>query len=467
MSDAGFVLDPSYRRPGNGAVVVAGSPLRLFRLGVAGVRIVEAIERGTTLPDGHERLTARLLDAGAIHPVPTAAPIDPADLTVVVPAFGAPPRWSPGRCRTIVVDDASALPIELPIELPIDWHAPGPAHHIIRLDRNGGPGAARNAGLAEVTTTYVAFVDSDVDVDESTLLALAGQLAAWDVALLAPRVLSSTDANRSLLAAYERGHSPLDLGPLPGRVAATTRISYVPAATIVCRTDAVRAVGGFDESLRFGEDVDLVWRLHERGERCRYEPSFTVGHQTRPGWRAWLAQRFHYGTSAAPLAMRHRGALAPVRMSGWSAGTWGLVAAGHPLAGASMGVGTTLALVRKLRDVPSRESVRLAGLGHLYAGRLLAATIVRAWWPITVALALVSRRARLVLVASVAVSVATEAPAHRGRLDPVRAGLLRLADDAGYGAGVWAGMWRARSLDAIAPSLRSWPGRADASSRPT
>ena len=66
---------------------------------------------------------------------------------------------------------------------------------------------------------------------------------------------------RGVLARYERWRSPLDLGPTPARVRSVTRISYVPAAAAVVRVAALAAVGGFDVTLRFGEDVDLVWRL--------------------------------------------------------------------------------------------------------------------------------------------------------------------------------------------------------------
>ncbi len=65
-----FVLDGSYRRTGDGAVVIGGSPLRLFRLTRAGQSIAAALEDGRVLPANHVALTDRLLDAGAIHPLP-------------------------------------------------------------------------------------------------------------------------------------------------------------------------------------------------------------------------------------------------------------------------------------------------------------------------------------------------------------------------------------------------------------
>ena len=46
---------------------MAGSPLRLFRLGPAGATVAERIERGDAVAPSV--LIDRLLDAGAIHPV--------------------------------------------------------------------------------------------------------------------------------------------------------------------------------------------------------------------------------------------------------------------------------------------------------------------------------------------------------------------------------------------------------------
>ena len=200
-----------------------------------------------------------------------------------------------------------------------------------RLAVNVGPGGARNAGLALVHTEFVAFIDTDVDIDETALAPLLAHFDDPRVALVAPRIRPAQAAG--CLAAYERRHSPLDRGVEPGRIAPTTRVSFVPAAVIVCRTAAVRDIGGFDASLRFGEDVDLVWRLVAAGHRCRYEPSVVAGHQVRPTMGSWWRQRVGYGSSAAPLARRHPGALAPFRMSGWSAAGWASVAAGFPVAG--------------------------------------------------------------------------------------------------------------------------------------
>ena len=98
-----FALDGSYRRFNR--VVIAGSPLRLFRLTAGGQRAIEAIEQHQPLPSGHTKLTDRLVDAGAIHPIPAESSFTAADVTIVVPAFNARPPETRDDSELIIVDE--------------------------------------------------------------------------------------------------------------------------------------------------------------------------------------------------------------------------------------------------------------------------------------------------------------------------------------------------------------------------
>ncbi len=452
---------PGAGQPGAGQLVIAGSPLRLFRLSPGGAHVIAQVEAGETPATAAVRqLLDRFVEAGALHPVPEPAdsPFTADDVTVVIPAFASLPPglngfWAQGM-GIIVVDDASPSPLADPATHPdaastqsITW---------LRHDTNRGPGAARNTGLAHVTTPLVAFVDTDVGLPAGWLEPLLDHYADDRVALVAPRVASAPGPGR--LAEYETRHSPLDLGDQPARIAAGTRVSYVPAAVLVCRTDVLRELGGFDEGLRFGEDVDLVWRLTEAGYRARYEPASVVLHAPRSSWGELWRQRFGYGRSAAPLARRHRGALAPVRMSGWSAAVWVLVALRRPWLAIGVAAGTLVALQRKLGDVPPRESARLVGLGHLAAGGQFARAITRVWWPVATALALVSRRARLPIAVAVVAPSLGEALRSRS-LTPLADSPARLADEMAYGAGVWAGVVAERETGPLVPEFTTWPQR--------
>src|SRR4051794_39277034 len=58
--------------------------------------------------------------------------------------------------EVVVVDDASPIPLRLPGDLAAE-----PRLRLIRLSQNGGPAAARNAGVAATRGEHVAFLDSD------------------------------------------------------------------------------------------------------------------------------------------------------------------------------------------------------------------------------------------------------------------------------------------------------------------
>ena len=419
-ASARYQLDSSTQR--HGTVVIGGSPLKLFRLTAAGASLVQRIADGDEVPSS--TLIDSLLNAGAIHPLPNTTPFTIDDVTIVVPARGEPEYR---RAGAIIVDDGSVPPIE---------------DATIRLDVNQGPAAARNIGLTLVTTPLVAFVDADVELPDGWLEPLLAHFSDDQVGLVAPRVTTTTSG--SMIARYEHRRSPLDLGPEPARIRAGTRVSYVPAAALVCRVDAISSIGGFDAGLRFGEDVDLVWRLDAAGWRCRYEPKSVVHHAPRATWSGWIRQRIGYGSSAAPLATRHRGALAPVRMSPWSLASWFLTMTRRPWLGTVTGVGSAAALIKKLPDVPPQVAFRLAGLGNLHAGDQLANAVRRVWWPLLAIAALRSRIARRVLVSA---AISARHP-------------VRLADDVAYSIGVWRGMASERSIAPLVPEFSSWPGRA-------
>ena len=112
----------------------------------------------------------------------------------------------------------------------------------------------------------------------------------------APRVVAERVDH--WLGRFEAHEGALDMGPERARVKPGSRVPYVPTATVAVDVAAAREAGGFDESLRTGEDVDFVRRLGAAGHGCLYDPTLRVGHLPRRGVAAVARRRFAYGASA-------------------------------------------------------------------------------------------------------------------------------------------------------------------------
>lgn len=449
MTGPRWVADRTWRR--TGAVLEAGSPLRVFRTSPAGLALLARLEQGLEPLPGDTPLVERLVDAGAIHPLVEPRPDLLDSTTVVVPARTCDERDAVrlarlvdalAPVRTIVVSDASPHPL------------PELACRTIARATRGGPGTARNTGLAEVDTEFVAFLDLDVVTSKDDLAALLGHLGDSRTVLVAPRVRSAV--RDGALARYERVRSPLDRGPDEGLVRPGSRVPWVPSAVLVCRTEPLRSAGGFDPSLTAGEDVDLVWRLGDAGWRCRYAPEVECGHEPRADLPAFVAQRFRDGRSTAPLSVRHGARLAPIRMPVGEVAWWIASAVWSPLALLAGLATTVVRLSRRLgeRGVP-RESIRLAAASQARTARHVARALARPWLPLLLVAALASRRARRVLAAALLLPPLVDWWRAKPGLDPVRFAALSVLDDASHAAGIAAGAIIERTAAPLLPDVRS------------
>ena len=440
--------DDQWFRSKNGNGVLAGSPLTYFGVTDAGSKILDAIETNSELPQNHAQLTDRLLATGAVHPVPDS-PSALTDITVVIPAFISNEEShvhleklvaSLVGLTIIIVDDASPHPIDIT------------GARVVRHDINKGPAAARNTGIAAVTTTVVACVDTDVMVTSTQIATLAAYVVDSHVGAVAPRITCVNDG--TFTGGFESHHSPLDLGSVPAVVRPMSRVSYLPAAVLVCDVQSLRTVGGFDDSIRMGEDVDLVWRFIENGIDCRYVPSIECPHRPRSSMRKMLKQRYDYGTSAALLDKRHPRAASPFRAHALLLTTATTVLMGYIYFALILVVPTVAYFVVSLRStsIPIGTRSRLAWKGLTSTTRLLARAIMRAWLPLFFLASFVSPRPGVMITFSALVppivGILRKKPRH-----PVRYFIVRILEDVAYGTGVWVGAVRTRSLRCLLPVI--------------
>jgi mycofactocin glycosyltransferase len=482
---AGFCveLDADTKELSDGSLF-GGSPARVLRLTSAGERVLAELQAGPVRSARAGVLARRLTDSGLAHPVPpspasSGAPAGRATLrvTVIIPVRDRAAMLD--RCLAalgdeypvVVVDDGSADP------LPVAAVAARHRAALCRRDSSGGPAAARNTGLAVVCTELVAFLDSDCMPPPGWIEALAAHLADPLVGAAAPRVVAPSPARPAsrgtsrppAAARYAAACGSLDLGSRPARVAPGSRVSYVPTAALLVRRAALDGFepGGqvFDPALRYGEDVDLVWRLHEAGWRVRYEPAVQVPHEGPAGWPGLLARRFSYGTSAAPLARRHPANMAPLVLQPWPAAATAALLARKPLLAVAAAVGGWLdltALLRRARipaDGAPAATVAAVTQTWLGVGRYatqFAAPLLCVVLAVPGGRTTRRRWARRAAAASLLVGpVLAARRQRRPDLDPVRFTLAHIADDVSYGAGVWAGCVRERTLLPVRPAI-SW-----------
>jgi len=465
LAPAGLRLrpDPGSRLLAGGTVLAGGYPARVLRLTPAGAREVTGWWSGTPVPDNPRAraLARRLIDAGIAHPVPSGSGL-PGDVTVVVPVRDRQAEL--GRClaglrhlpRVIVVDDASADPAA------VARVAAGTGARVLRREVNGGPGAARNTGLAAAQTELVAFLDSDCVPAPGWLDRLLPHFTDAAVGAVAPRIVPAGNS-RTWLARYEGASSTLDMGARASIVRPGSRVPYVPGAALVVRKTAAGA--GFAEDMRVGEDVDFVWRLAASGWRVRYEPGAVVPHQHRVRLGSWFARRKDYGTSAAALELRHPGAVRPLYVSGWTALAWLAAASGRPAAGVAVTGAATALLARRLARLTGEPwprpttgtawllAARLAGGGTLRAGRPLGSAMSRTWWPVAIPAAIAVPRLRLPLAGLVLAPPLLDWLDRRPPLDPARYVAARLLDDIGYSLGVWQSCVQRRTIRPLLPVL--------------
>lgn len=201
-------------------------------------------------------------------------PHDTPALSVVIPARDAA-HWLPRALASIgaapeieilVVDDGStdgtaALLARFGAADPRLLVLPGPGR---------GPAAARNAAIAVARAPLVAFLDAD---DRWRLDKLAAQM---ELHAARPGLgFSFTDYRHVTAEGGDRGpcfgfwgrFSARHAGQAGGFVLAADAMAQlfaenvVGTSTVIARTDLLRALGGFDETLRQGEDWDLWLRL--------------------------------------------------------------------------------------------------------------------------------------------------------------------------------------------------------------
>ncbi len=123
---------------------------------------------------------------------------------------------------------------------------------------NQGAAEARNHGLREVHSEFVAFLDSDDRWEPDFLAATVAELRRSPETALVYTNFVSTDENGRVLPGHRKRHYA---GDVTARLFGST---FIHTSAVVARAHTIRDAGGFDGRLTHNEDYDLWLRLSLR-----------------------------------------------------------------------------------------------------------------------------------------------------------------------------------------------------------
>jgi GT2 family glycosyltransferase len=158
---------------------------------------------------------------------------------------------------------------------------------------NDGFGAACNAALRMTDTEFLLICNPDVRPSPTALEQLMAVLLETPTAAVAGPVFNRrlrvrrfsriTGNLYTFLPGWlQRPLRRFDCEMPVKRTDGHVVVDYVVGACMLCRADALRAVGGFDESFfLYSEEEDLCRRLGIRGWQTLFVPSVTVAHARR------------------------------------------------------------------------------------------------------------------------------------------------------------------------------------------
>lgn len=183
--------------------------------------------------------------------------------------------------------------------------------------RNRGAAAAINSGIAVARFPIICQVDQDVVVQRGWMQLLVEKLA--DPTVAAAQGYYASDPKAPLCARAMN----LDLEQRYAAIEGE-ETGHVCTGNSAYRSEALQRVGLFDESLGYGYDNDMSYRLRAAGYRlafCREAPSV---HRWREGLAGYLLQQYGFGYGRLDVVAKH-----PGRFNGDSVSPAGMMA--HPL----------------------------------------------------------------------------------------------------------------------------------------
>jgi GT2 family glycosyltransferase len=161
---------------------------------------------------------------------------------------------------------------------------------------NAGLSSARNTASQAADGEIIAFLDDDAIPDRHWLHYIAAAFRETSHAAVGGPNIAPPSCNIIADCVDNAPGGPVHV------LITDEKAEHLPGCNIAIRKSCLEAIGGFDPTFRVaGDDVDLCWRLQQRGWTLGFSPGAVVLHHRRNTIRGYWKQQQGYGKAEALL----------------------------------------------------------------------------------------------------------------------------------------------------------------------
>ena len=176
-----------------------------------------------------------------------------------------------------------------------------------RLKRNLGPATARNSGLREAKAEIITFIDDDIIASDKQWIKkiVYFHRRFSEEHVIQGGLLNSSGRNifgltwKFILDMYIAETMVID-----DKDNTKKYIDVLGGANASFKKNILEELGGYNENLRVGEDIDLKYRLQEKGIKVLYVPEISATHFYRSNIFSFIKYEFKKGRGRYHLINR-------------------------------------------------------------------------------------------------------------------------------------------------------------------